>query len=234
MGALYAIDFPNGKRYIGITTGTLQRRWTQHKQAAARGESTLLYRAMRKYGTATISALAEYDDWDALCIVEQRAIAAYNTMEPHGYNLCAGGYGVHGLVRTPEHVAKISASLKGKRQTDEVIARMAETQRRRLADPAARQRISQALTGKRHSEETKRKMSASQRGRQVADDTRQKIAASLRGRTHSDARRLAMVFGRRRADTFRNGRVAVHLATVEALSGPAEFSMLEKPRHGTA
>ena len=51
MGYIYQItNLVNDKKYIGLTTSTIQERWKQHLQALDRGINYALYRAMRKYG----------------------------------------------------------------------------------------------------------------------------------------------------------------------------------------
>ena len=45
----------NGKQYVGQTRESVERRWTKHLSAAARGSNTTLHKAIRKYGKALFS-----------------------------------------------------------------------------------------------------------------------------------------------------------------------------------
>lgn len=74
MGELYALDFPNGKRYIGITYLTSAQRFQQHvkNQYDKQRSDLAIYRAMRKYGhhSVTVSVLAASNDRDCLARAE--------------------------------------------------------------------------------------------------------------------------------------------------------------------
>lgn len=152
MGALYAIDFPNGKRYIGITSkDTAQARFQQHvanlhRPTPRRGA---LYAALQKYGSAAVivrTLAADIDDWELLCLAEQEAIEKFNSMAPHGYNLTTGGEGVRGavwseesrdrfsevkrkLMRTEEHKARVSEQTKVLWQTTDIGDKLAQGRR---------------------------------------------------------------------------------------------------------
>ncbi len=69
MGCLYAIDFPSGKRYIGITTATAEERFKGHVSAMNKGWDAAVSNALRKYGPENVAvrtlALAE-------CVHEKR------------------------------------------------------------------------------------------------------------------------------------------------------------------
>lgn len=76
----------NNKRYIGYTTKTLEERFTGHRNKAAAGVDTYLYRAMRKYGVDafTIEFLSDgYGDMEKQ-LIEQ--------LNPE-YNMTPGGDG---------------------------------------------------------------------------------------------------------------------------------------------
>lgn len=40
----------NDKRYVGLTTQTMEERWKQHKYDALHGNNYPIHKAMRKYG----------------------------------------------------------------------------------------------------------------------------------------------------------------------------------------
>lgn len=96
MGILYLITFPNGKRYVGQTVNSLQKRWTHHKSKAKQNPNEgciALNYAIRKYGVKNVRIweISEVDD-DKLDQYENYYITkVYHTLTPKGYNLQTGG-----------------------------------------------------------------------------------------------------------------------------------------------
>lgn len=137
MGMLYRLTSPSGKSYIGITSQTVAQRWWKHKNNASHdralrmgSECLALYDAIRKYGSEgfQVETLA-IADFDYLKDLEQKAIIAFKTKTPHGYNLTDGGDGALGANPTQESRQKMSAAgLK------------------RLANPEELQRVRQAIS----------------------------------------------------------------------------------------
>lgn len=72
--------------YIGITKGSLKRRFYSHKSSAKTGKKTKLYDAMRKYGIDNfeIEPLNQYKDRESL---EKAEISAIKSFKEKGYNL---------------------------------------------------------------------------------------------------------------------------------------------------
>lgn len=124
MGELYCLTSPSGRSYIGITSKTAQARFVAHVRDATyvKGGVVAIHRAIRKYGPSgfKVRTLVVADDLEYLRVLEQRAIAAFKTLSPHGYNLTVGGDGVRGFseeaakhhrertiaaLNTPEHRA---------------------------------------------------------------------------------------------------------------------------------
>ena len=100
-GYIYCItNLMNGRQYIGQTSMTIAKRYSAHLRCAKSGEPTtsLLYRAMRKYGTDNFSVgLVETVYADARNELKERLnkreiyhISAKNTYKPNGYNLTRG------------------------------------------------------------------------------------------------------------------------------------------------
>lgn len=95
-GSLYLIiNKVNGKRYVGITQQSVDRRWYYHVGAAKRGlggpES--LQEAVRQHGADAfeIVELARLPSMDALVQAEADAILEHGTAAPAGYNVAAAG-----------------------------------------------------------------------------------------------------------------------------------------------
>jgi len=90
---LYQLEFPNGKKYIGITSKTAEERFKQHCNAFTKYPCQL---AIHKYGkeNVIVTVLEECDDWDALCLLEIKYIKKLKTFGKNGYNLTLGGKGI--------------------------------------------------------------------------------------------------------------------------------------------
>jgi len=116
-GSIYKIVFPNGKHYIGLTTTSLEQRTKQHRSSAKRGDTKVLYKALRKYDMVDTFELIEIDTADTneeLCELEILYILEYNSyyLNENGYNMTFGGEGFNGYVRTEEDNLKNSERRK--------------------------------------------------------------------------------------------------------------------------
>jgi len=200
MGCLYALTFPSGKKYIGITAGTLRRRLNLHRSHANRGRPGAVYNAIRKYGTNGFIAeiLVRATDWDYLCELEKKAIKAFKTRAPYGYNLTDGGEGAQGQVYTPEQRKKMSEGRKGKgtgprpdlrgwKHTAEAKAKISEAGKGRIFSEERRAKIGATKIGNKYnvgskrSPESRTRMSEWQKGKPKSADTVKKMADSKRG-----------------------------------------------------
>jgi group I intron endonuclease len=135
MGELYRVTAPSGKAYVGITSQTTAKRWWKHKNNASHGrgvrygsECTALYEAIRKYGcdkfTVETLVIAEFEYLKAL---EQRAIVAFGTKAPGGYNLTSGGDGALGAVPTQDARHKMSTAQHKRLENPEELRRVRES-----------------------------------------------------------------------------------------------------------
>lgn len=158
MGALYQISFPNGKSYIGVTQKPPERRWAEHRYNSEKNrEDRALNRALRKYGAvaATFRVLVVADDFNYLLNLERRAIAAYATFGRGGYNMTVGGEGSLGYRHTPESLAIMSATHKGRPYhgvpyTAEARAKMSAAQRGRKRSASFRAKVSAFMKGNQY------------------------------------------------------------------------------------
>lgn len=159
MGELYQLIFPNGKSYIGITHYTAKHRFCGHLNGARGSGSNPVHHAIRKYNEVVeVKTLVVADDWDYLCDLEQKAIKAFNTKLPHGYNMTEGGEGTFGLFHSEDTRAKISAS-----KTPEVRKKMSEVNKGRIRSEETRAKLSLAHKGRKESAETREKKSQNAR-----------------------------------------------------------------------
>lgn len=156
---------PTGKKYIGCTSRSIERRFSNHKENANCGRAGALYDAMREFGlhNVEVRALAVLDGREEGFRVEREVISAWGTTFPNGYNKTRGGAGVPML---PEQIASASAKKRMRRRglaaTEKQIAHW------------------DRLKGRSLSAETIQKLSAIRRGRKQSPDWVAKRTASLK------------------------------------------------------
>lgn len=95
-GIIYkAENIINGKIYIGKTTKTLGRRRSLHIYNSKKRTTTVLAKALNKYGIEnfTWEILFNCFDKTTLSETEKYFIILYNSKLPHGYNMTDGGDG---------------------------------------------------------------------------------------------------------------------------------------------
>lgn len=154
MGCLYRVSFPNGKAYLGITTQTAQARFKDHcseagrlKREKSRGGS-LLHHALNKYpGQAQLEVLVIAEDWDYLCELERKAIQAFGTRKPNGYNLTEGGEGTPGYRMPPESRERQRQAVLGSKWKEDARQRFSEQCRGRIITPETRAKMAEAKRG---------------------------------------------------------------------------------------
>lgn len=139
MGELYKLDFANGKSYIGITTKTAKHRFDCHRRDAESGSSYAVHQAWRKYGEPKLVVLAVVEDKD-LAETEIRAIKAFGTLNPAGYNMTPGGE------ESPMLVSEIKAKLVGIKRSDETKAKLSAAKKGSMSE-AHRQKLKDVHSG---------------------------------------------------------------------------------------
>lgn len=170
MMELYSLNFPNGKKYIGMSVNAAMR-FDQHINAARRNKiKRPVYSAIRKHGCVLQVLCVGSDKY--IEDLEVKAIAVYGTQNiRHGYNITAGGEGVGGWHPSAATRAKhVANALK------------------QMADPVARERLrgnTHAL-GKRYKHKTVRtpeycaKKAASTKAQWNKRGARKKLGAAMR------------------------------------------------------
>lgn len=180
MGAIYSLEFSNGKQYIGMTSQPVAKRMAIHRMTL-KSSSAAVYRAWRKHGDPTVTTLAVVEE-HMLRDAERKAIAVFGTMVPNGYNLVAGGEGGgvsaesrrkmslarRGVPKTAEHRKKIGDANRGKiwatrgrSQSPEHVAKRAAANRGKKRDADFCARLSAIHKGKVISEEVRKRTSES-------------------------------------------------------------------------
>ena len=114
--SIYMHIFPNGKRYIGITSKSPpSKRWG--KNGRCYKKQPRLWNAIQKYGWDNIvhRIVLTNETYEYACRVEKCLIKHFQTRDKkHGYNLTDGGEGSVGYVPTEETRKKIGDSVRGK------------------------------------------------------------------------------------------------------------------------
>lgn len=196
ISCIYAIISPSNRAYIGSTKDFYKRR-TQHLYRLRTGTHgcDAMKSAYAKYGASNLTfEILERCDVADLINREQWWIDNHLTKFGRMYNSSSiAGRPEH----TPEVRAKISASQKGRKTSEET--RLAHSVR---------------MTGTKHTEETKAKMrqssiktdakdrliamNKSRAGRVTSEETKEKLRLIKRGRKLSEAHKAAMREGQRR------------------------------------
>ena len=116
---VYLITFPNGKYYVGQTTGKLGKRISEH----CCKHGMVVGKALQKYKKAIISIIfngTEATDLDHFEIMYIRLFGSMN--KEYGYNMSTGGN--KNKILSTETRQKISTANKGKRLSEETKLKM--------------------------------------------------------------------------------------------------------------
>lgn len=137
---VYMHTSPTGKRYIGITSQKVNRRW--HAGYGYK-QNSHFFRAIMKYGWDNFehSILDEHLTKNEACELEQYYIKKYKTRNhKHGYNHTIGGdCGAKGYKMTPEAIKKLRKANLGKHHSKKTCDRLRELEKQRWLDPEYRQ-----------------------------------------------------------------------------------------------
>jgi group I intron endonuclease len=200
MSLIYLIqNLINNKQYVGQTTRSVSRRWSDHKARAKAGSLLPIHCAIRKYGTTNFSIVPIWiaDSLQELNEMEKRFICALGTQCPTGYNRTDGGVGSIGYKHTPEALNKMSrvhlgnTYRRGSAQSLDARRAMSihHTGLKQSAETIAK-RIAKCR-GQKRSEESRRRMSDAAKIHNIARNFPQDKGAALRGKPWSAARRAA-------------------------------------------
>jgi group I intron endonuclease len=160
--AYLVICLPSGRKYIGITSCSIRRRWNQHLSSARnRTYNGALLAAITKYGAEnfTIEHLCSARSWEDLCTVESILIEQWGTLAPSGYNLCTGGDGRYGFKPSRESIEKSAAKHRGKPCHPNTRAAAIRTHKGKPKSVEMRAKLSASKLGIPRSAEVKRKLS---------------------------------------------------------------------------
>lgn len=154
----------NGKKYIGQTSQSLNKRWNRHKKPFNHRRNSYLYNAIYKYGAEnfSIKALVVVNSKWEMDLYEQGMIKALDLRNPEkGYNLTDGGGGMLGFKLSEETKKRMSEHIKSEEHCQKIS----------LSKLGNKSRL-----GMKHSEETKRKMSEKAKGRKFSAEHRHNLS----------------------------------------------------------
>ena len=170
-GIIYLlIDCTNDFEYVGQTTQTFERRFSQHKYGNQYIDHIIQKRGEDLIEAAILKVCCSKEELDYW---EKHFIKSRDTKIPNGYNIADGGEIHSGWHYTPKERARRSAAMKGNRYG----LGYHHTKKTRAI-------MSLSHTGKKFSAEHRTNLSAATMGHEVSDETRAKLKASMTGEKH--------------------------------------------------
>lgn len=174
MYSVYIHTFPNGKKYVGVTSWKPELRWGAN---GCNYKNPYMINAIKKYGWENIKheIVAESLTVDEASNMEKALIQKYNSANrDHGYNISLGG--VDSKTCSDETKEKIRKANIGKVMSEE-----------------SKRKISKFQMGRKRSELTRRNMSIAQKksfangnNAMHSSEVRARVAKKLRGRKLPD------------------------------------------------
>lgn len=152
MYTVYIHTFPNGKRYVGVTRNSLEKRWGYRGRNY---KTQFVGKAIEKYGWENVQheVFCLCETKESAERVERFLVKHYDTTNAlYGYNILQGG-DVSVNDATPEMRYKLGNGNRGKPHTEEQKRKISEGCKRRFNRPE-----SNGCIGKHASDETKAKM----------------------------------------------------------------------------
>lgn len=172
---VYAICFPNGKLYVGITAKTVEHRFREHCQ----GSRQCVGRAICKYGAENVwlVTLTRGVSWAEAKELEIYWIDRLGTQNrQNGYNMTAGGDGAVGFRHSDKARERIGQSSRERPRTLEHCQRIAAAKR-------GKPRLD--LQGRSLSAEHRQKISAANRGRRLSSEHRRSLSEAMKGNVNA-------------------------------------------------
>ena len=200
---IYALRDPRSwePRYIGKSTTGMDRpkRHRLSSRLATRSHKNSWIKSLLAVGIEyVIEILEQVSTAEKLGVRERFWIARGRAVGWRLTNATDGGDGTPGLVRSPQHRAKVSAALRGRKLTAEHRERIGAAQRGKVLTPECRAKLSLVRTGYRESAATRAKKSASHMGLRHAPDVIVRMAAANTGQKRSLEARANMVVAQQR------------------------------------
>ncbi len=138
------IHIDSGRRYVGLTKKTMERRWERHVQDASQNRGrgcSHFWAAIRKYGPSAFSheVLEVCDTLEAANAAEERWIDKLGTLDPEkGFNLIRGGGSQPHPVRNPWDRPDYREANAGRNVRHILTSEARERQKASLRSPESR------------------------------------------------------------------------------------------------
>jgi group I intron endonuclease len=160
----------NDMVYIGVTKNP-KTRMNAHACSVTPTKS-IIKNAIKKHGRDKFKLHVLLTSTQEYCYeMEKKAIEAYNTLKPNGYNICTGGLGAIGIYgdkngmfgkkHSVEAIEKMKLASIGRKATEETRKKMSETHKLRTRDPESFKKLSLTKKQQWQSPEFRAKMKAS-------------------------------------------------------------------------
>jgi group I intron endonuclease len=193
MAFLYQLTAPNGKSYLGITVNAPEKRWGGHAASAKKDSLLAIHCAIRKYGWDNFKKEVLVEGSTAyIKELEVKAILAFNTLAPFGYNLTKGGDGVVGYQIQQIDRDKNSAAVKKAWTNPAFKTKMAILRKETWADPEYKERMRNTHIGRKASAETKAKISAANIGKKHTAESKAKMSLNTAARQPDVRKRMSL------------------------------------------
>ena len=191
--SLYVHTCPNGKKYIGITSMPVERRW---RKGQAYENNSHFTNAIKKYGWENIKHKVLFSNLteEKAKQLEKQYILMFKTNDRrYGYNITDGGEGVKGFRFSEESKRKMSEKRKGHKFSEEHNANISRALKGIPKSEEHKLKQRMTMTGRKASEETKKKFSEMRSGdknprygKHCSEETKAKISAANKGKTISE------------------------------------------------
>jgi group I intron endonuclease len=179
----------NDMVYIGVTKNP-RTRMNAHACSKTPTKS-IIKNAIQKYGRDNFTLQVLVMGTQAYCYeLESKAIVAYNTLKPNGYNICTGGKGAIGIFgevngmfgkkHSEETREKIRLRHLGRKASEATKAKMRESAKCRVISEENTLKIHTAMTGRKHSPESIEKMRAAKKAHWLRPEYREKTTKAIR------------------------------------------------------
>lgn len=189
----------NGKKYIGITSTTMERRW-RNDGSGYRGQ-VYFWRAIQKYGWHNFDheVLFENKSYEDACRLERQLIANFKSnMSQYGYNQTEGGDCNYAF--SDEAIRKMSAAAKERYENSEnhpwYGRHHSEESKEKIKNKLSGKMVGEKnpnygnhklagennpFYGKHHSDEVKEKLRQAHLGTKASEETKRKQREKKKG-----------------------------------------------------
>lgn len=197
-GIIYEItNCVNGKRYIGLTRYTAQKRWKEHVISASRDPKSSIHRAISKYGVNNfnVKEIASCLSFDFLSELERIVIS----QERPEYNQTNGGEVTLGRKYTDETKEIIRQKNTGKKRSEKARKRISEVKLQQYKENAELAiKATKHLRENRARWEEKRKegVRLAMTGRKMPDEHRERLREISKARIRGPEERAKIAESR--------------------------------------